>query len=504
MTHYRTHPPSGDLNGAPRGPPGLSQPTLPRLPQPGVNRHRSHLGAMGSGVQKEDLENGSTFEVAEDLFPRVGKTPTVPICAGDGGLNVPVSRSWPNQQPLFSLRTVDMSKKIEKENEEYQREDVATKMSKVLFSDIQLEPETYAFRDEGDLKGVKLKSLADDIKVNGLITSLLVYDLGDGRCMLVDGHRRYGALQMNIDGSVHGFTPEMMVPVTVIEAKASELARLTWGVTSNVQRQSLSAEGRQRAAMSLHRLGMPSDEIARVFGVSSSTVGRDLALGSDEVMMGHVRLHHITGTDAATLVQAAQKSEATDVFHEAFGDWLAKTQATIESEQALRLANDEEGLSEAETWPQRYLESDQVKAWKNALEKKLPLTSPGFRFRALIKEQNGQLRLEIDGISKSIDKMSLAELAKISIRIADLADDLPRKIKEKHQAEQRKEETKTTGGEIGRSVRRQLVELGLADAIATTALDITGEVDIEEIEVIERLHQPHSEAGASVKPSADV
>ena len=174
----------------------------------------------------------------------------------------------------------------------------------------------------------------------------------------------------------------MKVRAQIIASGASELALLARAVAANVHQRTLSPAGRQKAVMRLKKEGMPNKEIARVVGVSESTVDRDLALASSDCMLEHVNEGNITGTDAATLVKAANDANRMDDLCEAFAEWVGNTQKEIEAEDRRRREADEEPLAKADKLPRRYLTGEQIRAWKTALENGLPLGSPEFRFRA--------------------------------------------------------------------------------------------------------------------------
>lgn len=184
-----------------------------------------------------------------------------------------------------------MSTELMQPAEPFKPEHVKTEFQQVSLSSIVVRFTEYAFRDDDhlDISSEALKALAEDIRVHGGVhTPVLLKRLPDGRSLLLDGHRRYHALLSLVQEGVEGFDAEMEIPANVIVSDASELAMVARAVSANVQREPLSAEGRLKAVIRLHRLGMPHGEIARLLGVSESTVTRDVALGSDEEMLDHV------------------------------------------------------------------------------------------------------------------------------------------------------------------------------------------------------------------------
>ena len=96
--------------------------------------------------------------------------------------------------------------------EPFQLEHVETELQQIPLSSIVVRPEDFSFRDEDDLviSGDSLKSLGEDIKAHGGIhTPLQVQQFPDGRYLLVDGHRRFYALQAIVQERVEGFAPDM-------------------------------------------------------------------------------------------------------------------------------------------------------------------------------------------------------------------------------------------------------------------------------------------------------
>lgn len=68
--------------------------------------------------------------------------------------------------------------------------------------------------------------------------------------------------------------------------------------------------------------------------------------------------------------------------------------------------------------------TEMVKHWRQALEKKLDLTMPGFKFMASLSKENGLPRVEINAVSKPVADLTAADVAKIVRRCLDLAHDL--------------------------------------------------------------------------------
>lgn len=320
-------------------------------------------------------------------------------------------------------------------NQEFQLETVKTEPCKIRYGAIVVRPEDYAFRDDSELRQegeTPLRHLSDDIKAQGgLNTPLLVKRMADGKHLLLDGHRRYFSIGMLISDGVQGFHHDMDLPANVIVSEVNELALVARSISANVQRQPLSPEGRLRAAIRLHRLGMPRKDIAQLFVVSPTQIDRDLTLAADEVMLAHVKAHCITATAAATVMKLAADKGRLDEWKAVFEDWLAAAEREIEAESRQREEADDKPLSESERWPQRRLSGAQVTAWKEALETGEPFGPPRFRFKAAIREAKGVHHLEIAGLSQTIEEMSIEDLYRVTARLVDLAPQLRHELDKK-------------------------------------------------------------------------
>ena len=362
--------------------------------------------------------------------------------------------------------------------ESFQPERVETELQQVSLSSIVVRPADFAFRDEEqlDVSNEALKSLAEDIRVHGgLHTPVLLKRLPDGRFLLLDGHRRYHALLSLVAEGVDGFAADVAIPANVIVSEASELAMVARAVSANVQREPLSAEGRLKAIIRLHRLGMPHGEIARLLCISESTVDRDVALGTDEEMLDHVQLHHLTASNAAALIKLARDKERLEEFKTMFKSWVEKVQQHLEEEETARADRDEGSLSPVEKWPQRYLSAGQVKVWKEALDKEEPFGEPSFRFKALLRNERGRKRIEIDSLSADVFDLSSDDLAKVMERCLDLAADIEPVLLDKVAAEKTATESEDRlGGE--RPGIRRLKELGLEEL----AFRAEGQANVDE------------------------
>ncbi len=271
-----------------------------------------------------------------------------------------------------------------------------------------------------------LKGLIESITMQGGIhTPFLLQARPDETYEVGDGHRRlYSLLQLIADG-VAGFSADMLVPANILGIDTDELTFVTTSVSANVEREPLPAEGRMDAAMRLHRVGMPTQSIADLLHVSKVTVDRDLTLGKDEAAMRHVReLRTITMSNASKLLATANKAKRHDEFMAFLTEWGQQAQAAINAEVAARASRDEPPLAEAQRYPRSRMTNEMVNHWRQALEKKLPLTMPGFKFMASLNTENGVPRVVINSVVKPVADLSAADVAKIVRRCLDLAHEL--------------------------------------------------------------------------------
>ncbi len=340
-------------------------------------------------------------------------------------------------------------------------ETVAMRQGKVKFCDIQIDAAVNSYRDSDELSDESIASLAEDMLSHGLLTPWLVHELPDAKYMGHDCHRRYHAVLFNIKRGAAGFHREMLIPVQILPAATSELGAVKRAVASNIQRSALSDIGKIRAAVRMKHLGATNIEIAQTLGMSDSTVGRLLILGGNQVWLQHVVEHNIPSSTAVRLLQAAEAEERLVALTKAFDAWCADTRTAVEAEDSRRRANDEDALSISDKWLQRYLKPDQVNGWIDQLRSGRPLGPPEFRYRAMIRKGDGPQRLEIDGIKKDLDGLSLEALGKIAGRIADLDADLQQALREKHAAEQEGRAAVVDSGEEERPSQKLWKQYGL-------------------------------------------
>ncbi len=318
------------------------------------------------------------------------------------------------------------------EPQPFRLEGVQRELRQIPLSSIDMRPDDYSFRAEEDLTEGRLDDFLEDVKAQrGIHTPLLVRILSDGRFLLLDGHRRFTVLGILVRQRVEGFHANMEVPAVVITSDCSELDMLAMLASSNIQRKSLDAEGRQWLAFRLHQEGMPKDQIAKLLGVSTSTVDRDVTLGADPRMMEHVRLNHIGATDAARLVKLARDKDRYDEFMEEFERLVDQVQERLEEEAARQADQDEGSLFPIERWPQAQFTRDQIGAWTASLNSGTDFREPSFRYRASLKREKGQQRIVVDPLDKDVFDLTAQDVAKLYQRFVDLSAELEPVLRQK-------------------------------------------------------------------------
>ncbi len=338
-------------------------------------------------------------------------------------------------------------------------------VQQIPLSKIFARPELNAYRGrEGDpYTKDALKGLLESVTMQGGInTPFLLLAHPDGTFEVGDGHRRLTTLLLLIADGVAGFSADMLVPANVLGIDTKELNFVTASVSANIEREPLPPEGRMDATSRLHKVGMPRQSIADLLHVSKSTVDRDITLMGDAEMMRHVReLRTVTLSNAALLLATAEKAKRRDEFMSFLTDWGQQAQADINAEIAARASRDEPPLAEAQRYPRSRMTAEMVKHWRQALEKKLPLTMPGFKFMASLSKENGLPRVEINAVNKPVADLSAADVAKIVRRCLDLAHELEPVLAAKATEENEASEA-DAAGEVTSPGLERLRELGFS------------------------------------------
>ncbi len=375
-------------------------------------------------------------------------------------------------------------------------------VQQVVFSKIFAKPEenSYRGREDDPYSADALKGLIESIKMQGGIhTPLLLQARPDETYEVGDGHRRFFSLTRLIAEGVAGFSMEMTVPANILGIDTDVLTFVTASVSSNIEREPLPAEGRMDATLRLHKAGMPRQAIADLLHASKSTIDRDITLAGDTEMMNHVRvLRTITMSNASLLLATAEKAKRRDEFKEFLTEWGQQAQAAINAEVAARTSRDEPPLAEAQTYPRSRMTAEMVRHWRQALEKKLPLTVPGFKFMASLSKENGLPRVEINAVSKPVADLSAADIAKIVRRCLDLAHELEPVLAVKAAEENDAAEAEAEGESTSPGLER-LRAMGLGHLAGELADDDQSEETADESDSDEELPDSDSETEAAVQ-----
>ncbi len=347
-------------------------------------------------------------------------------------------------------------------------------VQQIPLSKIFAKPEENSYRgQEADPYSKEaLQGFMESIKMQGGIHTPLLLQARPDECFEVgDGHRRLFGLKWLIADGVAGFSADMLVPANILGIDTKELTFVTASVSANMDREPLPVEGRMDATMRLHKAGMPRQAISDLLHASKSTIDRDITLMGDVEMMRLVReLRTITLSNASLLLATANKAKRRDEFMSFLTDWGHRAQADINAEIAARASRDEPPLAEAQRYPRSRMTTEMVKHWRQALEKKLDLTMPGFKFMASLSTENGLPRVQINAVSKPVADMSAADVAKIVRRCLDLAHELEPVLAAKATEENEASEA-DAAGEVTSPGLERLRELGFSQFAGETEDD---------------------------------
>ena len=250
----------------------------------------------------------------------------------------------------------------------------------------------------------------------------------------------------------------MLIPVSVVVSDSPERNDRP-GVSANIHRRQFGALGRVKAAVILLRHGMPKPEIAAILAIGTTTLDRDLLIGTTDWVMDHIKTAPHHGDPRVELAGGRQEGEASRRIPGRVRGVGREDEGMAREENRRRQARDEDLLAGAELWPQKYLTRDQLDNWAEALKNGQPFGQPVFKFKALIKREKGTQRIEVDGLSKDVNELSAVDLGKVYERFADICEELVPVLERKLQEEGQKSEERGPRGKGRDSLRR----LGLGD-----------------------------------------
>ena len=174
-----------------------------------------------------------------------------------------------------------------------------------------IEPNKSQPRKNFDIEA--LNTLADSIRLNGIIQPLLVRSMPDGTYQIVAGERRWRAAKMA------GLTE---VPVYIKEL--SDIQAQQIALIENLQRENLNPIEEANGYKELmDRFGMTQEDVARVVGKARSSIANSLRLlslppiisemvSSNELSAGHCKV--LLGVkDNKDMVELAHRAAGKDV-----------------------------------------------------------------------------------------------------------------------------------------------------------------------------------------------
>ena len=210
-----------------------------------------------------------------------------------------------------------------------------------------------------------LKSLAEDIKANGVLNFLKVRKGEGDQLFLVDGERRLRAVQMLLDQGVD--IP--WVPCTFVEGKLSEAERFYIAMSSNTGKP-LTIIEQGRAYQRLRNWGVPLAEISRRTGTPKTTVAQRLAL-VDAASPAVLKALDTGKINLAMALEVVQESKTTDEQHERLASVMAtapepKLNSAGKPQKMRRKSGDMRKKRESEMLPLEYAE-DFIKQAKQHL-----------------------------------------------------------------------------------------------------------------------------------------
>ena len=402
-----------------------------------------------------------------------------------------------------------MSKDLEQSKPEEQlivREQVALETKEVPFKSLVCRPEEYSFRDGEDLSQKSLQSLADDIAANGLISPLLTQE-ENGRQLVLNGNRRYGAMALLIEKQVLGWTPNTLVKVQVMPAGTKKLEQLARAIASNTFQKPLLGFGRARAALALHREGMPNVQIAGIFDCALVTIVRDLSVATFPKFMQLVEDHAVQFSTVASLLEKAKKADRVDdpkkadrvddpkkadrvdELYDAIQGFAVDKKRELQKESAAQVARGGKPYAPEKLWPQRYLGKSQIAAWENALLSGGPLEEGGsVSFSAQVKKENGVSKAIVSSLSLDVANAPLEHVAQVTERAMIFAYEMKEALR-KRANESRTESAESDGGAAATAraaFQADLVKMGIDDLVSVDEPETEGEVDTKFAETEER------------------
>lgn len=328
---------------------------------------------------------------------------------------------FPRAGPLI-LRRAEMAKEKEPPAPLTRATRAETSAAKVRLSDFVVNRSRYSFRGDDEFKPTRLNPLKTSITTEGLQVPLEFYRDGQGRPVLIKGHRRAEALKQLAAENVPGFTADMEVDaLEVVNATPEE--HVLRSLLDNLNREDLSAAARMRAAKVLHDNGIDPGRAAAALGISMKTLERDLRIASHSWMVQHIEDKSITAGDAYRLLEAAENKDHVGELKEDLDAWVAGKKLQIRKRELVQKARTGKELRPAEKEVRKLMKRHLVDHW-------IELLGEGKRFdddvekvfAAGIEADTGELRIE--ALKLDLRNAKLKDIAKVAAKLSQISQDL--------------------------------------------------------------------------------
>lgn len=293
-----------------------------------------------------------------------------------------------------------MSTNTEKSIRRYQR--AINRHVTVLLAQLVIVAErNFCHRDEDYLKPERLESITTSVVQEGLSNSIVVYETGEKKTIegkslpvygIVSGHRRYNAINRAIDDHLSPeYHANMEVPVVVMSRGEGQSAEefdhdvLTRSVMENTQFSPLGALDRLSIVEEFESRKLPKPRAASALAISVTQYERDARLVRNRTFLTAVRKRQIGQTDAANLLEAAEKENRVDQLVNEFTLWVREKELELEHEKS-QLKNLGKELSGSGLDLKKYLNPGVLKLWQSAIKegKSFREVTPQFFFGVVV------------------------------------------------------------------------------------------------------------------------
>lgn len=318
----------------------------------------------------------------------------------------------------------------EKKNEVIIRAGKAkTRTIKVRLHEITEDPDRYRHRASDDLTEASLEPLTQSVAQEGPQVLVEVFRDGQGRWVVIKGHRRIAVFRLLASKNTPGYSFDMEIEVLeVYDADAQDL--LVRSISDNEVRKSLDREHRILAAKKMYDAGVQNSRAARALGISLKTYERDLILARYPWMLQHVQDGSIEATYAVMLLEAGERSERLAELKEDIDLWVADRKREVREREKLLQAQHGKDLSPAERQVKSSLPLHVVRHWLNLLRKKQRFDEEAqWTYPAGIDPRNGVLK--ISALTLDLNRAPLEQLAKVGSKLSQLSKQLAPHLKKR-------------------------------------------------------------------------